>query len=99
MPSRIVITVVVLLGACNPERPSTWESARTLLGPIAMKDRIAYVDSARNRVSILDASTETPHASGLRIGRKAIFALPTPDRTKLLVVTKGQTAIYENDRA
>jgi hypothetical protein len=91
-----ILGAVLLLGACyDQDRHIGWERERLIIGPIALKDKVAYVDSARDRVFVVDVGEATPRVYTYRIGRRAIFATPTPDRTKLAVVTRGEEAVVE----
>jgi hypothetical protein len=82
-----------MAGCWSDERPITWERERQVLGPIPLKSQIAYVDSALDRVTLLDLETDTPRLTLRRIGRRAIAAVPSPDRHFLFVVTRGEEAI------
>ena len=83
-------------GACG-ERPDAWEQSRVVTGPIPMKDRIAYVDGARDAVVVVDAGAGGPRVDHYTVGHRPIFAAPTPDGQKLLVVTRGREALYEGE--
>jgi len=76
-------------------RSPRYDHRRTILGPINLKDRIAYVDTGRDRVIIVDVTGSAPRVSTTAIGRGAITAVPAPDRTHLLVITRGEEAIVE----
>ena len=90
------IYLLLLLAACwEDERPIMWERQRAVLGPIPMKSQIAYVDSALDRVTLLDLGRETPEISTSKIGRRAVVAVPSPDRHLLFVITRGEEAIVE----
>jgi hypothetical protein len=80
-------------GCWSDERPIAWERERVVLGPIPLKSQIAYVDSALDRVTLLDLEGDTPRVSLRSIGRRAILAAPSPDRHLLFVVTRGEEAI------
>ena len=80
-------------GCWSDDRPSAWERDRTVLGPIPLKSQIAYVDSALDRVTLLDLEADTPRLAVRRIGRHAIAAVPSSDRHFLFVVTRGEEAI------
>lgn len=80
-------------GCWSDERPTAWERERAVLGPIPLKSQIAYVDSALDRVTLLDLEADTPRLALRRIGRRAILAAPSPDRHLLFVVTRGEEAI------
>ncbi|WP_428263453.1 hypothetical protein [Haliangium sp.] len=93
--------LIALVAASAPacfvdDRPVVFERAREVLGPLALKDQVAYVDSARDRVVAVDLSADrqgriTTHA----IGRRAVFATTTPDRARLAVITAGEEAVVE----
>lgn len=80
-------------GCWSDDRPIAWERERVVLGPIPLKTQIAYVDSALDRVTMLDLEEATPRLSLRGIGRRAILAVPSPDRHLLFVVTRGEEAI------
>ncbi|MGE0869883.1 MAG: hypothetical protein AB7P03_15060 [Kofleriaceae bacterium] len=88
-------TVLALaLTACwEDERPALWDRDRSVLGPIPLKAQVAYVDSALDRVTLLELAGDAPVISKAHIGRRAIHAVPSPDRQKLLVITRGEEAI------
>ncbi len=82
-------------GCWEDDRPVMWERDRVVLGPISMKSQVAYVDSALDRVTLLDLGEDTPEISTIKIGRRAIVAVPSPDRHLLFVITRGEEAIRE----
>lgn len=87
-----------VLAACwEDERHVMWERPRSVLGPIPLKTQIAYVDSALDRVTLVDLAEEAPAISSRRIGRRAIQAVPSPDRHYLFVVTRGEEAIRHGE--
>ena len=95
-----LIAALAALPACWLEedtRPVVWSRDRTVLGPISMKAQIAYVDSALDRVTVLDLLNDTPQISTQKIGRRAVVAVPSPDRHLLFVITRGEEAIHEGE--
>ena len=60
----------------DDERPIGWERDRTVLGPIPLKTQVAYVDSALDRVTLLDLEPDVPVLSTRDIGRRAMVATP-----------------------
>ncbi|HEY5945655.1 MAG TPA: hypothetical protein VIV40_09200, partial [Kofleriaceae bacterium] len=91
-----VLLLVANLSACwEDERPIMWDRERTVLGPIPMKSQIAYVDSALDRVTLLDLDRDAPKISTAKIGRRAVVAVPSPDRHLLFVITRGEEAIVD----
>lgn len=82
-------------GCWEDDRPIAWDRHRTVLGPIPMKSQIAYVDSALDRITLLDLAEATPDISTIQIGRRAVVAVPSPDRHLLFVITRGEEAIRE----
>src|SRR5690606_9591765 len=85
--------------ACDwdDDRPLAWERTRTLLGPISPKSQIAYIDSALDRVTLLDLAEDTPRITTSKIGRRAIHATPSHDRHRLFVITRGEEAIHHGE--
>ena len=77
------------------ERPIVWERDRELLGPIQLKNQVAYIDSALDRVTLIDLALDTPSIDTARIGRNAMHAMPSFDRHKLFVITRGEEAIVK----
>lgn len=92
---RSLLLLCVLTGCWEDDRPIVWERQRTVLGPIPMKSQIAYVDSALDRVTLLDLDRDTPDIATTKIGRRAVVAVPSPDRHLLFVITRGEEAIRE----
>lgn len=94
MRRLISILVLTTAFACG-DREIGWERDRTIIGPIPLKDRVAYIDNARDRVIVVDMTGSRPEIHGYTIGRRAIFAVPTPDKEHLAVVTRGEEAIVK----
>src|SRR5688500_2479818 len=97
-PKNLILAAAALAlsaAACESNRDIGWERERTVIGPVPLKDRIAYVDSARDRVIAVDVSGSAPRVDGYPLGRRAIFAMPTPDRTHLAVITRGEEAVIQ----
>jgi hypothetical protein len=93
----IHLTCILALAttACwTDDRPLVWERQRTIIGPIPMKAQIAYVDSALDRVTLVDVEHDAPTITKRDIGRNAIYAVPSPDRHALFVITRGEEAIH-----
>lgn len=92
--SLVALVPVLSLAACwDDDRPIVWERDRQVLGPIPMKSQIAYVDSALDRVTLLDLVPDVPAITTTKIGRRAVVAVPSPDRHLLFVITRGEEAI------
>jgi len=93
----VSLASLALAGSGCPadDRHIAWEREREIIGPIALEDRVAYVDSARDRVIVIDTTETKPQVNTYAIGRKPIFATPTPDRLHLAVITRGEEAIVE----
>ncbi len=79
--------------AWNDDRPIAWDRSRKVIGPVAMKSKVAYVDSALDRVTLVDLAPDTPGISAVSIGREAFAAIPSHDRHRLFVITRGEEAI------
>ena len=93
---RILLPLVLLAGcgwSWEDDRPIVWERDRAVLGPIPLKTQVAYVDSALDKVTLVDLGGDTPRLSGKHIGRRAIHAMPSNDRHYLFVITRGEEAI------
>jgi len=87
------LAVIPLSGCWEDDRPIAWTRDRTVLPPVAMKTKVAYVDSALDRVTFVDLSNDTPTIDARQIGRNAIASIPSPDRHTLFVITRGEEAI------
>lgn len=89
------LALVSALGGCDGGRHVGWERERTILGPVPLKSAVAYVDSARDTVVVVDAATAVPRVHTYSIGRRAIFTTFMPDRERLAVITRGEEAVRE----
>ncbi|MEM9489815.1 MAG: hypothetical protein AAGC55_11755 [Myxococcota bacterium] len=88
--------LVMPAGGCSPDdRHIGWERERVVLGPLALKHSVAYIDSARDRAITVDISDDRPRAYTHGIGRRAIYATSTPDRERLAVITRGEEALRQ----
>src|SRR5262249_4401883 len=86
------------LGGCwSDDRPIVWERQRTVLGPIPLKTQVAYVDSALDRVVMVDVADAAPAISHTRIGRRALDAVPSANRHQLFLLTRGGQAIHAGE--
>jgi len=98
MTKLAFIAPLLLLSACwEDDRPITWERERTVLGPIPLKTQIAYVDSALDRVTLVDLAEDNPKIHHAQVGRNAAYAIPSPDRHRLFVITRGEEAIHPGE--
>jgi hypothetical protein len=88
---------LALVGCWDGGRARVWERERTVLGPIPLKSQIAYVDSALDRVTFLDLLNDAPVITRTSIGRNASYAMPSPDRHRLFVITRGEEAVHEGE--
>jgi hypothetical protein len=88
---------LILVTACGDGRPEGWNRARQVLGPVPLKDAVAYVDDARDEVVLVDMSEPAPRVATVSIGRRPIYAMPTPDGLRLAVVTRGMEALKEGE--
>ena len=95
----ISIAALAATASCTWEddRSIRWDRDRAILGPIPLKSNIAYVDSALDRVTLLDLSEDTTRITTKNIGRNAIHAVPSPDRHRLFVITRGEEAIHHGE--
>jgi len=84
--------------ACwSDDRPIRWDRARTVLGPVALKTHVAYIDSALDRVVLVDVSGDRPAVAHTAIGRRAMYAVPSEDRHRLFVITRGEQAVHTGE--
>ncbi|HSD87211.1 MAG TPA: hypothetical protein VLB44_06835 [Kofleriaceae bacterium] len=98
MRKLLAIAALAAVSGCwEDDRPIVWDRQRTILGPISMKSQIAYVDSALDRVTLLDLGADNPVITTQKIGRRAVVAVPSPDRHLLFVITRGEEAIHEGE--
>jgi hypothetical protein len=88
------LLLLVLAGCWDDDRPIQWDRARSLLGPIPLKTQVAYVDTALDRVTLVDCANDAPVITHSHIGRNALYAIPSPDRHQLFVITRGEEAIH-----
>ncbi|MCP4446781.1 MAG: hypothetical protein GY811_15750 [Myxococcales bacterium] len=92
----LCILCALCLTACYGDaRDESWDRERVIIGPVAVKSRLAYVDTARDRVVAIETAEGSPKLHSYEIGRNAIFATPTPDRDHLAVVTRGEEALRD----
>ncbi|HEY5938432.1 MAG TPA: hypothetical protein VIU61_27465, partial [Kofleriaceae bacterium] len=87
------LVIIPLLVACTAERPIALERERILLGPLPLKRQLAWIDSALDRVVAIDAGGDVPRVDSWKIGRRPVFAAPTPGGDHVLVVTRGEEAL------
>jgi hypothetical protein len=88
--------ISLLAGAgCAEERHIGWDRERQVIGPVPLKSGVAYVDSARDLVVVVDVSADVPRVHRYPIGRRAIYAVATPDREHLAVITRGEEAVVK----
>ena len=93
--ASLIVGAATLTGCPSDERHIAWERSRSIIGPIALKCRVAYVDSARDRVVVVSVGEEYPVITSYDIGRRAMFATPTPDQEHLAVITRGEEALID----
>lgn len=80
--------------AWEDERSIRWDRDRAILGPVPLKSNIAYIDSGLDRVTLLDLTADETRITTKNIGRNAIHAVPSPDRHRLFVITRGEEAVH-----
>jgi hypothetical protein len=94
----VAVASLTALGGCwSDDRPILWDRQRTVLGPITLKTQVAYVDSALDRVVMVDVAGAAPVISHTRIGRRALYAVPSANRHQLFVITRGEQAIHTGE--
>jgi len=84
-------------GCWSDDRPIQWSRPRDVIGPIALKAHVAYIDPALDRVVLLDVTADRPVISRTAIGRRAMYAVPSEDRHRLFVITRGEQAIHAGE--
>ena len=95
----MAITALLAAASCawEDDRSIRWDRDRAILGPVPLKTNIAYIDSALDRVTLLDLAESTTRITTKDIGRRAIHAVPSPDRHHLFVITRGEEAIHHGE--
>jgi len=89
--TRSVLVLLIVAGCAD--QPVELTRDRTLVGPIPMKHQIAWADSALDRVVAVDTAGAAPRVDAWPIGRRPVFAAPTPNGEQVLVVTRGEEAL------
>jgi hypothetical protein len=100
LPGHLALAAlaVALAPACwSDDRPVQWSRPRDILGPVALKAHIAYIDSALDRVVLVDVTGDAPVVSHTAIGRRAMYAVPSEDRHRLFVITRGEQAVHPGE--
>jgi hypothetical protein len=92
-----ILLVIALAGCWEDDRPITWNRDRAVIGPIPLKTQVAYVDSGLDRVTLISLADDKPAITHSRVGRRAQYALPSADRHKLFVLTRGEEAIHKGE--
>ena len=99
--TNLILLATLATSACvwdwEDDRSIKWDRERAILGPIAMKTNVAYIDSGLDRVTLLDLSEDTTRITTKSIGRRALHAVPSNDRHKLFVITRGEEAIHKGE--
>jgi hypothetical protein len=91
MTRRHLFALLFVAGCAD--QPVELGRSRTLVGPIPLKHQIAWADSALDRVVAVDTDGGEPRVDSWPIGRRPVFAAPTPSGERLLVVTRGEEAL------
>ncbi len=94
----LAVSLASGLAACG-DRSAVFESAIEVSGPVVVGRHLAYMDSTRERVTLVrPLLREVRHVA---VGRRPSFMLPSPDQGRLLVVCKGwlATSAGEDDEA
>jgi len=93
-----LVAIAVTVTACwSDDRPVQWQRPRSVLGPIPLKAHVAYVDSALDRVVLVDVGADAPVISHTEIGRRALYAVPSSNNHQLFVITRGEQAIHKGE--
>jgi len=91
------LALLAALAGCEDTRPVMWDRPREILGPIPLKTQVAYVDSALDRVTLVELAGDQPQLIHHPIGRRALEAVPSPDRHRLFVITRGEEAVHRGE--
>jgi len=94
---KLLLVTLLLAGCWEDDRPLAWSRDRTVIGPLPLKSQVAYIDSALDRVTLVDLAGDKPAIATAQIGRRAVTAQPSPDRHLLFVVTRGEEAIHHGE--
>src|SRR5665811_921533 len=97
MNMRRLLLLTLLVGCWDDTRPVGWSRTRTVLGPIPLKTQVACIECALDRVTLLDLANDQPAITTAQIGRNAEYAVPSPDRHRLFVITRGEEAIHAGE--
>jgi len=82
----IIVLAGALLAGCAAERDPAFNRPRLITGPVPLKEQVAYVDGALDRVVLVDLAEARPRVAAVSVGRRPIWASPTLDRDRLLVI-------------
>jgi hypothetical protein len=93
-----LISTLLVAAACTAPRSTALDRERTVLGPVPLKNRVAWVDTALDRVVAIDLTTADPRVEVVPIGRNAVYATPSADRDHLLVITRGEEALARGQK-
>jgi hypothetical protein len=94
MHKLLFLVAIAACAACVADRPPAFDRDRVLLGPVPLKRQLAWIDSALDRVIAIDAGeNREPSVRAWTIGRRPVFATPTPSGDRVLVVTRGEEAL------
>ena len=69
------LLLLVLLAGCA-ERDPAFDRPRLITGPVPLKDQIAYVDGALDRVVLVDVADAVPAVHTVDVGRRPVWAVP-----------------------
>ena len=96
--AAVAVPCALAAAACwSDDRPIQWSRPREVIGPIALKAHVAYIDPALDRVVLLDVTNDRPAIAHTAIGRRAMYAVPSEDRHRLFVITRGEQAIHTGE--
>jgi hypothetical protein len=90
---RLLCLFAAVAGCWEDDRPTQWDRTRAVLGPIPLQTQVAYIDSALDRVTLISLADTEPVITHSHIGRNALYAIPSPDRQQLFVITRGEEAV------
>ncbi len=86
--AALLLSAVAGLAGCP--RATVLDEQLDVTGPVVIGERLAYLDRTRERVTLLaPLSEEVRH---VELGRRPSFMMPSPDHSRLHILTKGWLA-------
>ena len=90
-------SLLAMSGACGDERDRQWDESRYVEGPIYLKNRLLYLDSARDTAVVVDLTRAEPALRMFDTCREPFSASPLKGREQILIMCRGQRAVYKGE--